>query len=1343
MKNHRPGSRIFIVTGLSFFYFFARVDLYAQFPSTTSSAERGELIKFAQQRNKEWNRDFKKAINLSEELHFPVSYVDERGRIVMLQRLGFHNRPVYYVTDNLDAANIISAKQLWTGEDEQPWLSGEGMEVNLWDGGAIFGTHQEFQNSDEPRILMREQDIAVSNHATHVAGTIGAAGIDEQAHGMAARVTIEGWDYNNDVAEMAFLASEGMQLSNHSYGSLCGWDYNSILAHWCWYGDTLISADEDYQFGFYDQVSEELDFIAWSAPEYLIVKSAGNDRLEAPPDQPIEHYIWDNGWNSATVERAPDGGTDGYDCLTPMSVAKNILTVGAVDDDRLITGFSASGPTDDGRIKPDVVAGGMDVYSSIGTSTSSYATYSGTSMAAASVTGSIALLQQLQQQFQPGVELLSSTLKGILIHTADEMGSGPGPDYQHGWGLLNIKEAADIIQLNAGSGGYLIREETISEGESLVISIETKVSVSDLKVTLCWTDPPGTPTDPLLNSREPNLVNDLDLKIIESQSQQIYLPWKLDPDTPGAPAVQEENHVDNVEQVLIPDAIPGTYQVKIDHSGTLEGETQHFSLMISGIAAPSDIFPPHHLQYSAGESSIELFWDSPDEGSPDRFRIYRNGLPLALSYDTSYIDNDVDTDIAYTYYVTCCYDVNATEYESLGSNKITAIPRSFRTLPHIIDFEGGYDEMLIKNTPDGWLWGDSDSLSCYYLRFEENTSSFIAANSYTYGRVINVKDIAATMPLKLAGHTGVSISFDYLFLTEMYGAIDEMHLMYRLPGESNWKELEELPRTAGWTTYSVPFPDEICVDGTQIGFYYDDMYLWGFGAGLDNIMITGSETRTVDFGLVSMTSPVSDCFLSESETVIISIKNEGDTDALPGDVITLRMNISTGTELEEQIVLDNALHPGEILFFQWPVSIDLSEPGSYDFDFLLQSELDFNTINNTFNTTINVSGPVVVTILNQDHVFCEGGPPELIQVYPPGGLLTGTGITGQSFDPSTAGVGTHLITYTCTDPAGCTGTTSAELEVIPLPEPSILNQDLSFCEDDIPVEIEVSPAGGELTGTGITGQSFDPSTAGVGTHVITYTVTDDAGCEGSVSAEVVVNPVPEPIIVIQSRKFCRNDLPVQIEVSPAGGELTGPGVTDLIFDPGLAGTGISTCTYTYIDASGCSGSDEISLQVFENPWIDLGPDQELGLDDTIELEPSGNGASFLWFNGSTESTLVIYTNEIGTGEHTIWVETINTESCTAADSMLLTVTSAPSGANGHQSGIYCVYPNPFRDGFFLEINPGERVEDLTLIGATGQIYLNEVPATFPYIGVPELPAGYYILTIRTAFQHYTFGIIKL
>jgi len=882
--------------------------------------------------------------------------------------------------------------------------------------------------------------------------------------------------------------------------------------------------------------------------------------------------------------RDQDGGEDGYDCLTPRAVPKNILSVGSVDDNRNLSDFSAFGPTDDGRIKPDVLANGEDVYSSIASSDHSYESMNGTSMSAASATGSISLLHQLQQDLQPGEILLSSTTKALLIHTADECGPGEGPDFQHGWGILNIKEAADLMQLNYGNGGRNIYEKTINEGESVNIPLEISVPSPHIKITICWTDPPGEASEPTLNPIESKLINDLNLELIQPGILQSVYPWVLDPEHPDAPATQGVNHRDNVEQVLLSNPEMGDYQLKVSHSGSLYGGKQTFSLIISGIPAPADMLPPRFLNFTSEPTKVSLKWTSPEESLPAFYRIYRNGVFLAESTDTLYTDGEVIAENVYEYYITAVYEREGDEFESLASNKVTIIPRTLQPIPLIIDFEEGHSDVLIKDGPMGWQWGDSESLSSYYLGFEENTTHFIAADSYTNGKIAHVHDVAATLPLKLSTWRDLTISFDYMLVSEIYGAIDELHVMYKLQEENEWHELAQIPRAHSWARYSLPFPDELCKDGTQIGFYYDDFYLWGMGAGLDNISIAGELDRSIDLAINSMITPVSGCNLSAAEPVSISIMNAGDEDVLSTDMISLQMEVSPGIQIEEQLVLTETLHGGETLIYQMGTPVDLSGMGNYTFNFLLTSDLDNNVLNNSYTAVVEAADSPLVSILNQVLLICEDEDPMLIQCSPEGGTLTGPGVTGLYFNPAEAGLGVHTLNYVYTDPSGCQGSASADFEVVGQPKPVILNEDLLYCESDPPVLIQCSPEGGTLTGPGVSGFYFYPMVAGAGAHTLTYEYTDPNGCQGITTATIEVMPRPRVSILNQDLLICEEDPPVLIQCSPEGGTLTGPGVTTgLYFDPGVAGEGTHTLYYEFSDPFGCTGTASVVLEVVAQP----------------------------------------------------------------------------------------------------------------------------------------------------------------
>ena len=362
---------------------------------------------------------------------------------------------------------------------------------------------------------------------------------------------------------MGMAAANGMYVSNHSYGYLLGWDGST------WYGNSAISSTEDYRFGYYNSESQYIDYIANLAPYYTICFAAGNDRGDGPSGQTAEI----------------DGGVDGFDCIGPTGTPKNILTIGAVGGlssgytgvgSVVMSSFSGWGPTDDGRIKPDLVANGIGLYSPVGTNNSSYASYNGTSMATPSVSGSIGLLLQHQRNLFGNVVMRSSTMKALLIHTADEAGN-PGPDYKFGWGLPNFRRAADLMTTSA-STSYNIQEFQLVQGDSIEIPV-LKDASQTLKVTIAWNDPYGPVPSASLNPSTTILVNDLDLRV---EGDVNINPWVLNPASPNSNATTGDNTRDNVEQVVVSNSQEKFYTIKIKHKGTLQGGSQIVSVIISG-----------------------------------------------------------------------------------------------------------------------------------------------------------------------------------------------------------------------------------------------------------------------------------------------------------------------------------------------------------------------------------------------------------------------------------------------------------------------------------------------------------------------------------------------------------------------------------------------------------------------------------------------------------------------------------------------------------------------------------------------------------------------------------------
>ncbi len=605
---------------LFLFFFLGIICFFSQKTIAQTQTNEKVLRENAKIANENYQKNLIITRQKASTLGLPMYRYNQKGQYSWLHHFDENNNPVYYgVRSNLGSANTIRASALWNGGSAGLNLEGQAMTVNanrsrlgMWEPGVARLTHQEFGS----RLTMRDGttfsgDNGDNKHATHVAGTMIASGVQANAKGMCPQASMDGYDAPNDVSEMNTAGADGMLVSNHSYGA------NMPAA-----GQT-----QDIVRGYYDQEAKDWDDICVNAPFYLPVQACGNDRNDA------------NNFS--------------YDLLLGSSTAKNTLGVGAVGiltnnyaqpSDVVMSDFSSYGPTDDGRIKPDVVAAGVGVISSISSGDNQYAPEDGTSMAGPAAAGALLLVQQHYKNTNSGVFLRSASLRGLAIHTAEEAGTSVGPDYRFGWGLLNVQKCVQV--LNNTNQTHFLRETTLANSATFTQSIYV-AGGQPLRATICWTDPSATPlanNAAAINNRTSRLVNDLDLRILDANNNVITdLPWKLDPNNPANAATKGDNTVDNVEQIYVANMPAGFYTVRVTHKNTL-ANTQAFSLIVTGVS-PNVVANPTSLTFGStnnnANSAVQTYTLTPYHiasavtvTAPSNFQVSKDGTTFSstISY---------------------------------------------------------------------------------------------------------------------------------------------------------------------------------------------------------------------------------------------------------------------------------------------------------------------------------------------------------------------------------------------------------------------------------------------------------------------------------------------------------------------------------------------------------------------------------------------------------------------------------------------------------------------------------------------------------------------------------------
>ncbi|MGE3802510.1 MAG: S8 family serine peptidase [Candidatus Kapaibacterium sp.] len=571
------------------------------------------------------------------------------------------------MTAQPEHAKTINAFQLW----DAPYnLDGKGMSIGVFEiQTKPYKYHTEFKTPIAPITLTSPNNVPYGTHPTHVFGVIMANGIKDNGLARGIAKGASGLWYLTGVTVETYLdvianSFPSWTISNHSYGQTRGWAQDN--GKWIWFGtsesaSTNTPNSEDFKFGYYDEWAKRLDSMLYEEQAQIPVLAAGNQRGNGP-DNAMGNYVFLPGKVVDTTSVPhPKNGASGYDVLLSHTTSKNAIVVGAVDKNNVIWANSNTGPTDDGRIKPDVVALGKDVRVCTKTNRGyGYTNASGTSFAAPAVSGALLLLQKLWNSNFPDLSFHSATARALLINTATDRGK-KGPDYQYGWGVVNAKLAADMILQSAKNGRYTIRRKTLKQGEEYVAYFKAKPN-EYITLTLAWTDPAGTPVTggsfPPINNRRKMLVNDLDMRVNsisgESEGFQPLKPYVLNVANPSATATTGDNTIDNVEQISFQHNGGFSFQeykVVISHKGNLKDGEQEFSLVIRG--GVEYLLPPGSVNVSttgterekdhstlAGANSAQVSW-SATAGATKYDLIYKDAA--AKSWNSRYYLTSTET----------------------------------------------------------------------------------------------------------------------------------------------------------------------------------------------------------------------------------------------------------------------------------------------------------------------------------------------------------------------------------------------------------------------------------------------------------------------------------------------------------------------------------------------------------------------------------------------------------------------------------------------------------------------------------------------------------------------------
>lgn len=574
---------------------------------------------------------------------------------------------------NHRAARVIASQYMFNGVNVATiqGLDGNGEIAGIADTG-IRSTHPDFWNptfSDKVIATFPSNWDDYHSHGSHVAGTVagtGASSPNRQQKGIAynARIVAQNFlgnqGYYNTIGGLYALLNEAYQAGARTHNN--SWGYN-------WSAYYHINGAGEYSSG-----ARDIDRFLWDHMDFTMVKSAGNNRGS---NFYIPYYTYYGPYPFARGTRT----------ITADSNAKNLICVGALENEngvpvghpsswgrtqsiqRYIAWFSSTGPTHDGRIKPDVVAPGDPLLSVNRNHMSSpynfYTSMSGTSMSGPVVTGAAVLVRQFYRDHHQlsSNEISSALVKASLInggkqglqdsdvirsnyYSYDNQPFPKDPNSFTGFGLINLKESLmpenkKVLHINA----YDPDQHQLGLSNQKMIDtyyIRATESTLPFKATLVWTDYADALIPPNASSfalHQKDLINNLHLEILDMHDMSNYRGNQMKNGFSLANP-NSFDHINNVEQIVLPGTHESIYRIQVFSMDPITSDLAHnfhqpYALVLSGenIAwindndLPYDWKPVQPMSFTARTlcEGIQLQWSNPINTftSPAYFILHR------------------------------------------------------------------------------------------------------------------------------------------------------------------------------------------------------------------------------------------------------------------------------------------------------------------------------------------------------------------------------------------------------------------------------------------------------------------------------------------------------------------------------------------------------------------------------------------------------------------------------------------------------------------------------------------------------------------------------------------------